>query len=355
MNNTTRKNFSLMLATQAAIYGVQAMTVPFTVDPEKAQRLIGGIQESDAFLQRVNMITVINMVGEAVIIGVDVLTASHTDTTTTKREPNFVHGAKTNGYTCQKTNFDTALTYDQLDAWGHMPQFKQIVSAKTLRANALSLISMGWNGTSIAVPSDIVANPLLQDCAVGWLQKLKERKPENYLDTDNVVITDEFNIDVIVNQVKNSLGTVEKRSPDLVVILGSDLFAHNKDRLYAQNAITPSEKTKTELKQVIETFGGLPAYDVPFFPARGILVTTFANLSIYIHSGSMRRSIKDEVERDRIITFSSKNIDYMVENLDLMAYVDDAKVYFEGEGVCSDTQYPDQDSCELNNETWTQF
>lgn len=333
MNNTTRKNFSLMLATQASIYGVQAMTVPFTVDPEKTQRLIGGIQQSDAFLQMINMVTVENMVGDSVIIGVDGLTAGRTNTELNDRQPNYVHGATINGYLCHQINFDTALSYAQLDAWGHKPQFAQIISEKTLRANALSLIAMGWNGVATVADTDIVANPLLQDCAVGWLRKLKERKPENYLDTDNVVITDESNIDVIVNQVKNSLGTVEKRSPDLVVILGSDLFAHNKDRLYAQNAIKPSEKLEIELKQVIETFGGLPAYDVPFFPTRGILVTTFENLSIYIHSGSMRRSVEDHVKRDRVITYSSKNIDYMVENLNLMAYVDSSKVYFEGEDI----------------------
>ncbi|BAS67619.1 phage major capsid protein, P2 family [Bathymodiolus septemdierum thioautotrophic gill symbiont] len=331
MNKTTRKNFQLMLATQASIYDVKAVTVPFTVTPEKEQRLIGGMQQTDAFLKKINMVTVDNMVGDSVIIGVDVLTAGRTNTKLNDRKPNLVHNGKVNGYSCQQTNFDTALEYAQLDAWGHKPQFKQIVSEKTMRANSLSLISMGFNGTSIAADTDIDKNPLLQDCAVGWLQKLKNRNSDNYLDSKDIVITKELNIDVLVNQTKNSLGEVEKHNPDLIVILGSELFEHNKDRLCAENATKPSEKSKTELKQVIETFGGLPAYGVPFFPARGILVTTFENLSIYIHSGSMRRRIEDQPKCDRVVTYSSKNIDYVVENLDLMAYIDSSKVKFEGE------------------------
>jgi P2 family phage major capsid protein len=341
MNNNTRNKYNQMLATQAKIYGVQAMTTPFNIDPEKEQRLIGGIQESDAFLQMVNMVTVENMVGDNVIIGVDGLTASRTDTTTNSREPNYVHGGENNGYSCQQTNFDTALKYAQLDAWSHKPMFNQIVSAKTMRANALSLMSMGFNGTSIVATTDIVANPLLQDCAKGWLQKLKERRPDNYVDfvpastdaDDYTIITAANNIDVVVNELVDALGTVEKRSPDLIVILGSDLIAYNKARLYAANANKPTEKSKTELNQVIETFAGLPSYNIPFFPPRGILVTTFENLSIYIHSGSTRRSVKDEMERDRVVTYSSQNIDYVVENLDLMAYVTSESVKFEGEAL----------------------
>jgi len=331
MNNSTRIKYNKLLAVQAALYGVQAMTVPFNVDPKGAQRLISGIQQSDAFLQMINMPTVDNMVGDSVIMGVSGLTASRTDTAANSRQPNYVHSATANGWSCQQINFDTALTYAQLDSWAHMRDFGKIVSAQILRANSLSLISMGWNGVEIVADSDIAANPLLTDCAEGWLQKLKDRNPDNYLDTDNIIITDENNIDVIINQMKNALKEPEKQSPDLVVILGSDLFAYNKDRLYAANGNTPSEKSKTEMRQVVETFGGMPAFSVPYFPSRGILVTTFTNLSIYIHSGSMRRSVEDEMKRNRIITYSSKNIDYVVENLDLMVYIDSEKVFFEGE------------------------
>lgn len=331
MNKNTRQNFALMLGVQASIYGVESMAVPFNIDPEKAQRLVGGIQESDAFLKQINMLTVNEMSGDTVIIGVDGLTASRTNIDNSDREPNSHHGAKVNPYACSKTDFDTQMKYKQLDAWSHKPQFSKIVSAKTLHANALSLIAMGFNGTSIVADTDIATNPLLQDCAVGWLQKLKERSPGNYLDSDDIVITDELNIDVIVNQAKDSLGEVEQNDPNLIVILGSDLMSHNKDRLYAKNAETPSEKTKIELKQAIETFGGLPAYKIPFFPKRGILVTTFANLSIYIHSSSVRRQVEDQPKRDRVVTYSSKNIDFMLENLDLAVYIDSAKVKFEGE------------------------
>lgn len=331
---TTRAKFKQYQAAQAKLYNTQNMVEPFTVDPDKTQRFIGGVQESAEFLQQINMPMVRNQAGSTVIIGVDKFTGGRTDTSTKDRTPNQNHTGTENDYMCNQTNFDTELTYAQIDAFAHHPNFTGLISAQNLRAHALSKISIGWNGTSLAADSNIATNPLGQDCGVGWLQKLKERNPEKYLDEDDITINDnDNNLDVLVNQLVHRLPDVHQSNPDLVVILGSDLIAHGKDRFYAKNGLTPTEKEKIEMTQVISTYGGKPAYMIPFFPKRGIFVTTFKNLSIYIQEGTMRRYTKEKVERDRIINYSSMNIDFMLEDLDLAVYLNSANVYFEGETI----------------------
>lgn len=330
MNKQTKQQLTLLNKDQCAIYGVDSVAEQFTVEPAQAQRIVGAIQQSDAFLMRINVITVTQVSGEVLLLGVDNMTAGRTNTDDKDRSPKTVHNMAQNKYTCQFTEFDTRIKYAQLDAWSHMPTFKSLVSSKTTRANALSLISVGWNGQSITTETDITNNPLGEDVNEGWLKHLKDRNADNFLDSEEVIINDKTNIDVLVLQAISALGEVQQNDPDLIVILGSELLAFSKERLYTKNAETPSEKTKIELAQVIDTFGGKPAYQVPFFPKRGIMVTTFDNLSIYIHN-SMRRQQLDNPKRSQIETYSSKSIDYVIEDYELIAYIDSDVIEFEGE------------------------
>ena len=50
-----------------------------------------------------------------------------------------------------------------------------------IKRQALDRIMIGFNGTSIAKDTDIVANPLLQDVNKGWLQKQREENPSRVL------------------------------------------------------------------------------------------------------------------------------------------------------------------------------
>jgi hypothetical protein len=38
---------------------------------------------------------------------------------------------------------------------------------------SLDRIMIGFNGTKYSDPSDRAANPLLQDCGIGWLEKIR--------------------------------------------------------------------------------------------------------------------------------------------------------------------------------------
>jgi P2 family phage major capsid protein len=332
MNRQTRTKFNALIKKQCDFYKVDTMAATFDIDPVKSQRLIGKIQHSSEFLQMVNMPIVVNQTGESLRIGVDEFTASRTDTSgNTRRQPKSHHSGTANAYFCNQVNFDTALTYKQLDAWAHQPNFNALVQQKLTRAHALSLISMGFNGHSVAADSDIVAYPMLQDCSKGWLQKLREGNADNYLDSENITLSDDNTLDLVVNQARNAMSSPERLRPDLVVVVGHELLAYNKDRLYAKQGLTPTEKTNIELRQVIDTFGGLPAYDIPYFPRRGILITPFSNLSIYMQRGTMRRSVKDEDHYDRVADYMSNNLDYVVEDLDSMIYISSHRMWLDGE------------------------
>jgi len=60
---------------------------------------------------------------------------------------------------------------------------------------------------------------------------------------------------------------------------------------------------------------------VPYFPGRGIMVTSFKNLSIYIQKDSVRRLYDDNPKRDRYETYQSQDMDYVIEELGKIAAI----------------------------------
>lgn len=323
MNEFTKKQLAILEKKQCEIYGVNSLEQSFTVTPAPAQRMISAIQQSTAFLSMINVIMVEQISGQVLRLNVTPIPGRRTNTDTTDRVPGSVHSLTDNAYECKYTEFDTAISHLQLDAWAHMPNFLMLVNNNTLTANALSLLMTGWNGVSAdAVVAAAAADNLLgQKTNIGWLKKLLTNQPGNYANSADITLSDTNNIDVLVSNAIETLGEVQKNDPNLIVILGSELMAYGKERLYSKNAETPSEKEKIEMQQIVSTFGGLPAYKVPFFPSMGLLVTTLDNLSIYIHN-SVRRQVLDNPKRSRLETFSSKSIAYTVEDYELMSYVD---------------------------------
>ncbi|MCO5748822.1 P2 family phage major capsid protein, partial [Citrobacter freundii] len=77
---------------------------------------------------------------------------------------------------------------------------------------------------------------------------------------------DYANLDAAVHDVKQMIDPVFRDEGDLVAIIGSDLLAYDKGKLYAAQGQTPTEKERIEEAQVIATYGGLPSFLVPFFP-----------------------------------------------------------------------------------------
>ena len=342
--------------------GVPDVTEKFSVTPNGTQKIIAQMRESNWFLKKINVVPVSNQKGESIGLGVSGMIAGRTNTKAGKeRKSKVVYGMKSMTYLCEQTNFDSHVRYDQLDAWAHLPTFSKLITTQTREQIDMNKVVIGFYGTSCATDTDASKNPNGEDVNKGWLQALRDNNADGMLveghttgeirigegealvddGTDTGVMVgaglgDFINLDLAVMNVKGLLGDVCANASDLVAIIGSDLLSYDKAKFYAMHGNTPSEKSRIEDQQVIGTYGGLPAFSVPSFPATGILVTSFKNLSIYIQSGSIRRSVAIKNDKlDQIENFESMNMAYVIEQLEKAAAIefDNVKLWIDGAWV----------------------
>lgn len=323
MRNQTRELFDAYLAQVAQLNGVADVTRKFTTAPTVAQRLETRIQESSNFLSRINMIGVPEQSGEKVGLGVSGPVASTTNTATTDRSTTDLTALDDRGYTCTQTNFDTHITYAQLDAWAKFQDFQSRIRDAILKRQALDRIMIGWNGVSRAATSNPGTNPLRQDVNVGWLQKMRTENAARVLDevvaaSGQVKIgaTGDFaNLDALVFSLVNEM--IEpwyQEDTELVVICGRQLLADKYFPIINQDQ-APSEQLAADVVMSQKRIGNLPAVRVPYFPATALLVTRLDNLSLYWQEGSRRRTIEDNAKRDRVENYESVNDAYVIEDL----------------------------------------
>ncbi|WP_028865194.1 phage major capsid protein, P2 family [Psychromonas aquimarina] len=333
MDNFTRKKISALELAVAEQYDTANVAQTFSITPNKAQKIIAQARLENSFLNRINVVLVKNQQGEAIRIDATGMIAGTTDTESKDRAPKDPHSKGGTTYHCQQVNFDTLIKYVTLDAWAHDPKFKTLVAVQTRKQISTNQIQIGFYGERRATTSDPAANPKGQDVAKGWLKKLEEQNAENFLtegkNAGEIRIGEQgdyVNLDAAVNDVKQMIDPEFEDDGDLVAIIGSELLADDKAKFYDLHGNTPSEKARIEDKQIIGTYGGLSAYKVPHFPSRGIMVTSFKNLSIYIQKDSIRRRMEDNAKRDRYETYQSQNMDYVIEELGKIAVVKFASV-----------------------------
>ncbi len=326
MNNQTREKFNGYLQQTAHLNGIPDAAVKFTVTPSVQQKLESKVQESSEFLGKINIVGVAEQSGEKLGLDVGGPVSSTTNTTTTDRATKDPSSIDDKGYNCQKIDFDTHITYQKLDMWAKFPDFQTRIRDLLIKRAALDRMMIGFNGTSRAATSNIGTNPLLQDVAVGWLQKIRNDKPENVISeieaaSDEIEIgaaatlaTGYKNLDALVMDMVNSLiDPWYRNDTGLVVIAGRKLVS---DRYFNQVNVTqaPTEQLATQILMSTVALGGLPAVRVPLFPENALLVTSFDNLSVYYQEGARRRTIVDNAKRDRIENYESSNDDFIVED-----------------------------------------
>ena len=290
--------------------------------------------ESAEFLQRINTQMVDDLIGSSVSLG---LTSSVTgragvSTDNKERTTKDPSGLDDREYRCYEVECDTHITWAQIDQWAKFPDFATRWRNHIRQVIALDIIKIGWNGTSAASITNMATYPLLQDVNIGWLQLVRRDAPERALSDgeqqDGEIRIGEggdyANLDSAVHDLLQGI-ELHKRI-GMVAIIGSDLIAADKGKKYATQADTPSEKGLIELEQVIGTYGSLKAYQVPFFPVRGILVTSFQNLAHLIQSGSTRTHIEDNHKKKRIEDYQSRNDCYFVNDLDSIIFIEGSAV-----------------------------
>ncbi|MFZ5548092.1 MAG: phage major capsid protein, P2 family [Pseudomonadota bacterium] len=330
MRNETRRAVTEYLSRLASLNGVADASQKFAVAPTVQQTLETKIQESSAFLRAINMIGVQELSGEKLGLGVSGPVASRTNTTTTDRATRDISTLDAKGYTCVKTDFDTHIGYAKLDAWAKFPDFQARVRDAIVQRQALDRMLIGFNGTSAAAATDLLANPLLQDVNIGWLHKIRVEADTHVMDSGNdpTKVTygsdptaDYKNLDALVFDALMLLDPWYREDPGLRAFVSRDLM-HDKLFPLVNAPVDPTEKIAADLLVSQKRLGGLQAVQVPFFPDGTVLITRFDNLSIYWQESGRRRMVVDNPKRDRIENYESSNDAYVVEEYGMTALIE---------------------------------
>lgn len=331
MRNETRIKFNAYVEAIAQLNGVPNASVKFAVDPTVQQKLESRMMESTAFLGAISIAPVNELKGQKIGIGVTGPIASRTDTSGAgQRNPRDVKSLTSQDYEAKKTDYDTAIRYSTLDAWAKFPNFQALLRDAIIRQQGLDRIMIGFNGTSAAATTNLVANPLLQDVNIGWLEHIRTEAPARYIEEGavgagvvNVGATGHWkNLDALVYEARHSLLEPWYRNhPDLRVIIGSGL---NTDNVLPQleNETAPTEREALARLLAQSKIGGVPSMQAPFMKAGSILITIPKNLAIYYQEGGRRRTIVDNAKKDQIENYESSNDAYVVEDFGAACLID---------------------------------
>lgn len=336
LSQYSRQQYHSLQAAIARAYGVQNAREEFNVTPAMAQTLNEKVTLTSAFLRRINVIPVSEIKGQKVMMGLNGPATGRTNTQNADRVPRNLLDLDAQGYELFDTHTDVALPFASIDAWAKFKDFANRYSTAVQKQIGLDRMMIGWNGTSVAPTTDRVANPLLQDVNKGWLQIARDQAPQQVLTQGTkaagkiqIGATGDFaNLDAFVYDLSLMIDEEHRDGGDLVAIIGRDLLAKDKGKMYAEHGSTPSEKERVEMAQVIDTYGGLPSFTAPFFPSKGVVVTSFDNLSIYFQDDSWRRYLLENPKRSQMEDYNSRNEGYVIEQLGKFAMAESAAVEF---------------------------
>ena len=337
MQNSTRIALAAYVSQLASLNGVSeaAVASKFTVTPSVQQKLESRIQESSAFLKSINIVPVDEQAGETLGLMVTGPVAGTQDTDAGERQPRDISNMDSKGYRCEQINYDTFIKYSKLDAWAKFPDFQARLRDLIIQRIALDRMMIGFNGTSRAATSNRAANPLMQDVAKGWLQKIREQAPERHLKeiaagSNKVKIGatgDYKTLDALVYDAVNDLiDPWYREDTQLVALTGRQLMADKYFPLVNTIQAPTEQIAANDLITSQKRVGNLPAVQVPFFPPKAILVTKLSNLSVYYQNGTQRRSVIDNPRRDRIETFQSSNDDFVLEDMGCCAFIENIEL-----------------------------
>lgn len=345
MRKETRFKFNKYLSRLAELNGIDVpdLDKKFNVEPSVTQKLFDKIQQSSSFLQLINMVTVRELTEEKVGIDVtgSIASTSDTDSGVERKTADF---SKLDAfrYFCKPVNFDYHLKYNKLDLWARFEDFQIRIRNAIIKRQALDYITIGFNGTSRAATSDRSKNPLLQDVAVGWLQKYRNDAPERVMsdvkDDDGTVISDTIkigkktdgghyaNLDALVMDAHESLiKEIHRENPEMVVICGRRILT-DKYFPMINKFQANSEQLAGELIVSQKTIGQLQAVRAPFFPANSIFITTLDNISIYLFEDAHRRHIVENPKLDQVENYEQVKVDFVIEDYEAGCLIENIEI-----------------------------
>lgn len=317
MRKDTRIAFNRMCQRFAKGYGVADVSKQFAIEPSIAQQLRDKIVEQSTFLGKINHLTTLEMIGENILGLASQPVTSRTDTSSGgERKPKQVLGMESYKYQLYQTNADICMRYNTIDSWAKFPDLGERYSQYVLERMANDKELIGWHGLKADATTDLASYPLMQDVNRGWMQYMRENKPENILadgsSPGEIKIGpggDYLSLDLLILDMIEQIPLYMRKG--LVALVGNGIVAGQKAMLMEQVTLKPTEKALYDMAMANQ--GGLSWETPSNFPDRGVVVTSYDNLSIYEQEGSRRRKIQDKPERDQVEDYNSVNEGYVVE------------------------------------------
>ncbi|WP_435953219.1 phage major capsid protein, P2 family [Dryocola sp. BD626] len=360
MRKETRFQFNKYLSRIAELNGVEVedLNKKFSVEPSVTQKLFEKIQQSSSFLKQINMIVVQELTEEKVGIDVTgtIASTSDTDNGVERKTADF---AKLDAfrYFCKPVNFDYHLKYNKLDLWARFQDFQIRIRNAIVKRQSLDYITIGFNGVTRAATSDRIKNPMLQDVAIGWLQKYRNDAPErvmsNVTDDDGAVISNTIkigpkakgghyaNLDALVMDAHESLiDEIHRENPEMVVICGRRILT-DKYFPMINKFQANSEQLAGELIISQKTIGQLQAVRAPFFPANSIFITTLDNISIYLYENGHRRHIVENPKLDQVENYEQVKVDFVIEDYAAGCLIENIEILEQDEAETPETASAD--------------
>lgn len=307
--------------------GAQQGALQFNLTPPMETKLRQAIMQSDAFLSMIALLPVQQITGQVVDVGDDGLSTGRA-----AERFSVEVGQDGNTYTLVKTDSGAHIKWETMTQWansGSKDEWMKLMKGAVSRRFALDMLRIGFNGTSVAVVTDPVANPLGQDVNKGWLTIVKEKKAAQViaalnLDATGAAENSYKNLDSLVQDLINTtIAPQHREDPDLVVLVGHNLVAAEQHRLL-ESANVPSEHKAAQ--SLAKTIAGRKAYTPSFFPSNSIWVTTTKNLQILTQEGTQWRRQQNNEDKLRFENNHIRMEGYAVGNMDKFAAVETVTV-----------------------------
>ncbi len=345
MDAKTRKLFNAMMTGMVTLYGSgsswngQDKFSINPISPELEQKLENRIQEKSGLLRKVNIVGVRDTKAEKLGLLAGNSIASRTDTEQEDRKTQYIGDMDGRDYELYKTDFDTHITYPIIDTWSSQPNFQTLYRDKVVEQIARDRVKIGWHGTHVAKTTSRNDYPMLEDVNRGWLQAIRQDKPENFIGADGgtkVKIGEGGDFKTLDSAIFDARGSLldpwYRQDTNLVLIVGYELWHKHNLTLLEENDVA-TERNALDAWFAKEKIAGLRVVLEPFFPERAALITSYKNLSIYWQKGSRRRTIEDNAKRDRIEDYQSVNEGYVVEDYGMVAGYDSTTILLpDGQG-----------------------
>lgn len=297
--------------------------IVYDLMPEHEKKLFQFLR-NNSFFGLINLVK--SQIAQGDCLGLQVPMPSTTDTDTTARQPSKGYIQPFQKFNCEQINIDTCISYAKLDALADYldVNFEKALDYALDKQSLLALLMVGWNGKQRVATSDPNINKLAQDVKKGWLQQLRETRPSQVINGANVGSGQTYN--TLNALIKAGLAKIDepiRSSGELVAICGRDILAdHPINIFYSDFDGQKAPRTTISQKQI----GGLKAIGVPYFPADSVLITRLDNLSLYVHTGTIRRMFETNPSRDRLENYFSLSLDFIIEDYNAAVLIEKIKI-----------------------------